>query len=49
MAENQSNLNGVCVIGAGISGVVAAAHLKLAGVEVTVFERSREAGGVWYC
>ncbi|KAK2778780.1 hypothetical protein FQN53_001637 [Emmonsiellopsis sp. PD_33] len=37
----------VAVIGAGISGVVAAAHLKQAGVSVVVFERSKEAGGVW--
>lgn len=38
----------VCVVGAGVSGVVAAAHLHAAGVEVTVFERSSVAGGVWY-
>jgi len=37
----------VAVIGAGISGVVTAAHLKLASIEVTVFERSNAAGGVW--
>ncbi|KAF6232137.1 hypothetical protein HO173_009731 [Letharia columbiana] len=37
----------VGIIGAGISGVVAGAHLKAAGVLVTVFERSGEAGGVW--
>ena len=38
----------VAVIGAGISGVVAAAHLQKEGVEVTVFERSSAAGGIWY-
>ena len=38
----------IAVIGAGISGVVAAAHLKLEGQEVVVFERSSAAGGVWY-
>jgi cation diffusion facilitator CzcD-associated flavoprotein CzcO len=38
----------VAVIGAGISGVVAAAHLRKEGVEVTVFERSSAAGGIWY-
>ncbi|PCH04142.1 Flavin monooxygenase FMO [Penicillium occitanis (nom. inval.)] len=38
----------VAVIGAGISGVVTAAHLLNAGLEVTVFERNKEAGGVWY-
>ena len=37
----------VAVIGAGISGVVAAAHLQHEGLEVTVFERSHAAGGVW--
>lgn len=38
----------VAIIGAGISGVVAAAHLKREGIEVTVFERSSAAGGIWY-
>ena len=38
----------VAVIGAGISGVVSDLHLKAAGVNVTVFERSSTAGGVWY-
>ena len=37
----------VGIVGAGISGVVAGAHLKAAGVDITVFERSGEAGGVW--
>jgi ACS family pantothenate transporter-like MFS transporter len=37
----------VAVIGAGISGVVTAAHLKRAGVDVVVFERANAAGGVW--
>ncbi|OAL00080.1 FAD/NAD(P)-binding domain-containing protein, partial [Phaeosphaeriaceae sp. SRC1lsM3a] len=35
------------VIGAGISGVTAAAHLKREGIEVIVFERSSAAGGIW--
>ncbi|ETI19964.1 hypothetical protein G647_08979 [Cladophialophora carrionii CBS 160.54] len=38
----------VAVIGAGISGVCAAAHLLKAGLEVVVFERSGIAGGVWH-
>lgn len=38
----------VAVIGAGISGVVTAAHLKNEGIDVTIFERSSAAGGVWY-
>lgn len=37
----------VGVVGAGVSGVAAAAHLKRAGLDVTVFERSSVAGGVW--
>jgi ACS family pantothenate transporter-like MFS transporter len=37
----------VAVIGAGISGVVTAAHLKKEGINVTVFERSKAAGGIW--
>ena len=38
----------VGVVGAGISGVVTAAHLGKAGIEVTVLERSSAPGGVWY-
>lgn len=38
----------VAVIGAGISGVVAAAQLHHAGLDVTVFERSHAEGGIWY-
>ncbi|KAI1075631.1 FAD/NAD(P)-binding domain-containing protein [Whalleya microplaca] len=37
----------VAVIGAGISGVVSAAHLLRAGLNVTVFERTGVVGGVW--
>ena len=38
----------VAVIGAGISGVCAAAHLLKLGIEVVLFERSEIAGGVWH-
>lgn len=38
----------VAVIGAGISGVLAAGHLLRAGVDVLVFERSAASGGIWY-
>jgi heterodisulfide reductase subunit A-like polyferredoxin len=38
----------VAVIGAGISGVCAAAHLLQNGLQVVVFERSGIAGGVWH-
>ncbi|KAH6673544.1 FAD dependent oxidoreductase [Halenospora varia] len=37
----------VAVIGAGVSGVLAAKYLKEEGIEVVVFERSRKAGGNW--
>ena len=38
----------VAVVGAGISGVCAAAHLLKFGVDVVVFERGSVAGGVWH-
>ncbi|KAG0649154.1 Flavin-containing monooxygenase ustF2 [Hyphodiscus hymeniophilus] len=37
----------VAVIGAGVSGVTSAKHLKAAGVEVVVYERSSTSGGNW--
>ncbi|KAL3462835.1 major facilitator superfamily domain-containing protein [Aspergillus heterothallicus] len=43
----RTQVQRVAVIGAGISGVVSAAHLLHAGLEVVVFERSHAAGGVW--
>lgn len=42
------SVGSVAVIGAGISGVVSAAHLLAVGLNVTVFERNKAAGGVWY-
>jgi phytoene dehydrogenase-like protein len=44
----NSSTKHVAVVGAGISGITAAAHLKKEGLEVTVFERSSAAGGIWY-
>ena len=38
----------VAVVGAGISGVVAAAHLRREGIDITVYERSGAAGGIWW-
>ena len=38
----------VAIIGFGISGVASALHLKAAGLSVTVYERSSQAGGIWY-
>ncbi|KAG9518615.1 FAD/NAD(P)-binding domain-containing protein, partial [Aureobasidium melanogenum] len=37
----------VAVIGAGVSGVSSAIHLRNAGLDVTIFERGDVAGGVW--
>jgi len=37
----------VAVIGSGISGILAAAHLLKQGLSVTVYERSNAAGGIW--
>jgi cation diffusion facilitator CzcD-associated flavoprotein CzcO len=41
-------VHNVAIIGAGISGVVSAAHLLRRNINVTVFERNSSAGGVWY-
>ena len=37
----------VGIVGAGISGVVAGAHIGRANIDYTVFERSSAPGGVW--
>ncbi|KAJ2990530.1 hypothetical protein NUW58_g2902 [Xylaria curta] len=44
---SRTPIKNVAVIGAGISGVVSAAHLIKEGIEVTVFERTGTIGGVW--
>lgn len=38
----------VAVIGAGLSGIAAAYRLHQAGVSYSVFEKSRDVGGVWW-
>ncbi|MBB2743035.1 UNVERIFIED_ORG: 4-hydroxyacetophenone monooxygenase [Microbispora rosea subsp. rosea] len=38
----------VAVIGAGLSGLVAAQRLRQAGVEVVVFDKNPDIGGTWY-
>ena len=48
MAQQQLKLHKVAVIGAGVSGVAAAIHLKREGLDVTVYERNARAGGIWY-
>ncbi|KAH7398108.1 hypothetical protein BKA64DRAFT_57784 [Cadophora sp. MPI-SDFR-AT-0126] len=47
-SQDISKIKSVAIIGAGISGISAAAHLLLAGLDVTVFERSGVLGGVWH-
>jgi cation diffusion facilitator CzcD-associated flavoprotein CzcO len=37
----------VAVVGAGVSGVITAAHLKAEGLDVAVFERAPVSGGIW--
>ncbi|RYC60484.1 hypothetical protein CHU98_g5713 [Xylaria longipes] len=44
---DRTPIKSVAVIGAGISGVVSAAHLINEGFEVAVFERTGTIGGVW--
>jgi 4-hydroxyacetophenone monooxygenase len=38
----------VGIIGAGLSGLNCAVHLKRAGIPFTVFEKNPEVGGTWY-
>jgi 4-hydroxyacetophenone monooxygenase len=38
----------VAVIGAGMSGIVAAHRLRQAGIDVEVFEKNDDVGGTWY-
>lgn len=46
--QQQVHVRSVAVIGAGVSGVAAGVHLKRAGLDVTIYERSSRAGGIWY-
>ncbi|KAI4215642.1 MAG: hypothetical protein LQ351_002111 [Letrouitia transgressa] len=43
----SKHIESVAVIGAGISGVVSAKQLKLAGIKVVVYERTGTVGGIW--
>ena len=38
----------VAVIGAGMSGLLAAHRLRQAGVDVTIFEKNADVGGTWF-
>lgn len=48
MANQRLDVKTVGVIGAGVSGVATAVHLRKAGLDVKVFERNSHIGGVWY-
>ncbi|KAH8597078.1 hypothetical protein B0O99DRAFT_670682 [Bisporella sp. PMI_857] len=41
------NIKRVAVIGAGVSGLTSARHLRSRGLEVVIYERSSNLGGVW--
>jgi cation diffusion facilitator CzcD-associated flavoprotein CzcO len=45
--KENSGIETVCVIGAGVSGVVTARILVDEGASVTVLEKTHEIGGVW--
>lgn len=47
MSQRYLDVKSVAVIGAGVSGVAAVIHLRKAGLDVTGYERSNRAGGVW--
>lgn len=48
MTEAPLKVQKVAVVGAGVSGISTAIHLKRAGLDVTVYERSAHVGGIWY-
>lgn len=47
MGDLRLDVKTVGVIGAGVSGVATAVHLRKAGLDVKVFERNPHIGGVW--
>lgn len=44
---NQKPLGHVAIIGAGITGISTASHLIGHGFEVTIFDDTKEIGGIW--
>jgi phytoene dehydrogenase-like protein len=38
----------IVIVGAGMSGLLAAIRLKQAGVAFTIIEKNRDVGGTWY-
>lgn len=47
LQQLHQNGNRVCVVGAGIAGLVTAKVMQEDGFDVTLFERSGDIGGVW--
>lgn len=49
MAETRQQLgNDVCVVGAGVLGLLAIKNLLEQGLKVTAFERNEYIGGTWH-
>jgi dimethylaniline monooxygenase (N-oxide forming) len=44
---NEKPTNRVCIVGAGVAGIVTAKVLSDDGFEVTVYEKENDPGGVW--
>ena len=45
--KDSPRIGHVAVIGAGITGISTAAHLRSHGFEVTIFDESPDIGGIW--
>lgn len=43
--ENKSKR--VAVIGAGVSGIASAKYLRSFGIDVVLYERGTQLGGIW--
>lgn len=37
----------VAVIGAGVSGIASAKYLRAFGIDVVIYERGTQLGGIW--
>lgn len=46
--KSSSSTKTVCVIGAGASGLASAKYSLEQGFDVTVYEQTKQIGGIWY-